>query len=65
MVAVKGIITNKFSCSMSSGPDALPFFKRFNSFEKHSIVSATVVTLRLKSLGHAVLDLEKKNTLKI
>ena len=64
MVEVKGIITDKCSFLMSSGPDALPFFKPFISFEKHSIVTATVVPLRLKSLGHALLNLEK-NTMEI
>ena len=59
MVAVMGIITDKCSFLMSSGPDALPLFKPFISFEKHSIVTATVVPLQLKSLGHAVLNLEK------
>ena len=59
MVAVIGIITDKCSFLMSSGPDALPLFQLLISFEKHSIVTETVVPLQLKSLGHAVLDLEK------
>ena len=59
MVAVTGILATKSSFLMPSSPDALPFFKPFISFGTPSIVTVTVVSLRLRSLRHSVSDLEK------